>query len=52
MMTTPFKTWNPFDWGHPDKKRIYFFSEGTAEDKSTIQNNINSFYYYNRSVRK
>lgn len=37
-MTTPFKNWNPFDWGHPDKKRIYFFSEGTAEDKNLLGN--------------
>ena len=25
-----------FDWTHPDKKRIYYFSEGSAEDKSKI----------------
>lgn len=37
-MTTPFKNWNPFDWSHPDKKRIYFFSEGTAEDKNLLGN--------------
>eukprot|EP01036_Dinobryon_divergens_P024279 gene24279-32714_t len=27
-----------FDWTHPDKKRIYYFSEGSAEDKNLLGN--------------